>query len=167
MNAFQILGISSQDPNVVKAAYRRLCQINHPDRCSASGATEALKAINVAYAWITKGGRLAPEFSPTLVIFRSTEECEAAAAKAAAAERATAEATEKPAKAPRKSRSPTLQDRIRSLLVNGETVYAFDFPDNTEKTFIGAIRGLKNAKYAGPLGPLNIIKTPGGGYRLA
>lgn len=48
-----------------------------------------------------------------------------------------------------------------------ETVYFDEYPDNTEGTWMNAIRGLKNAKYAGPKGPLNIIKTQFGGYRLA
>lgn len=66
------------------------------------------------------------------------------------------------AKGERKARGPKLQDLMREALDRGETICAGDYPNNTHKTFIGQIRALRNAKYAGPLGPMVIVAVGDG-----
>jgi curved DNA-binding protein CbpA len=166
MNAYQVLGVdkfASQDD--IKKAYRRLAMINHPDRCSAPGATEALKAINVAYTALTTVVRRMPEFADNLVIFRSREECEAAATAAReAAEKARASA-EKPTRAPRQGKGT--KDQIRAFVAEHGYFSPWMFNEYVkESTWKTAISDLKSAKYCGAGGVLHLHRVGNAYYPL-
>lgn len=149
MNAFEVLGIvSSATDKEIKGAYRRLAQINHPDKCGAPGATAALSAINVAYQWLTKGGRRAPNFDKDLVIFRSVQECEDAA---------------KPKPRTTRIGKMGLKDLLRNDLeaagLAGIRMSAYVAAGYTKAHFKTTVSDLRNPKYCGKgKSPLNIIR---------
>lgn len=51
LSPWRVLGIDEDaKPEAVKAAYRRLAQLFHPDRNDSEAATEMMRIVNLAYA---------------------------------------------------------------------------------------------------------------------
>lgn len=154
MNAHQILAVAANaSPSQIKAAYRTLRSLNHPDRNPLATATEAMAAINRAFDYMTKGGRWLNGFDAVRII-RTKEELEAALAPQ----------PEKKARAPRAKKS--LKALLMERFERGDVVYESDYPEVKASTFKTAISDLRSAKYCGrAAGPLN-IKRLGAGYTV-
>lgn len=157
MNAHQILNVAANaTPAQIKAAYRTLRSLNHPDRNPLATATEAMAAINRAFDYMTKGGRWLNGFDAVRII-RTKEELAAALAPK---EEPKAKAT----------RAPRAKKGLKALLMErferGEVVYESDYPDVKVSTFKTAVSDLRSAKYCGrAAGPLN-IKRFGTAYQV-
>ena len=155
MNAHQILAVAANaSPSQIKAAYRTLRSLNHPDRNPLATATEAMAAINRAFDYMIKGGRWLNGFDAVRII-RSKEELEAALA---------------PQPEPKATRAPRAKKGLKTLLMErferGDVVYASDYPGVKASTFKTAISDLRSAKYCGrAAGPLN-IKRFGTAYQV-